>query len=66
MEKINEKLYQANIDLVDRNRLLEEDKKILQKRINDAIDILNDNTIESGKACRIAIDILKGRYIKND
>lgn len=66
MEKINERIYQANIDLVDRNRLLEEDKKILQKRMNDAIEILNDNTIEAGKACRISIDILKGRYIKND
>lgn len=66
MEKINERLYQANIDLVDRNRLLEEDKTILKKRIKDAIEILNDNTIEAGKACRISIDILKGRYVKND
>jgi len=66
MEKINERLYQANIDLVDRNRLLEEDKTILKKRIKDAIDILNDNTIEAERACRISIDILKGRYVKND
>ena len=64
MERINERLYQANIDLVDRNRLLEEDKTILTKRIQDAIEILNDNTIEAGKACRISIDILKGRYMK--
>jgi hypothetical protein len=40
MERINEQLYQANIDLVDRNKLLEEDLKKAQKRIDKAIEFI--------------------------
>lgn len=40
MDRINEHLYQANIDLVDRNKLLEEDLKKAQKRIDTAIEYI--------------------------
>lgn len=43
MERINERMYQANIELVDRNKLLEEDKKILQKNIDKAIELIELN-----------------------
>lgn len=43
MDKINEQMYQANIELVDKNKLLEEDKKILTKRMNKAIEIIERN-----------------------
>ena len=43
MEKINEKIYQANIELVDRNKLLKEDLKKTQKRIDIAIEIIERN-----------------------
>lgn len=42
MERINERMYQANIELVDRNKLLEEDKKILQRKINNAIYLITE------------------------
>lgn len=42
MDKINEQMYQANIDLVDKNKLLEEDKKILIKRINRALEYIEE------------------------
>ena len=68
MDKINEQLYRANIDLVDRNKLLEEDKKILIKRINNVteyIETLNDYRINK-KAKRNILEMLQGRYLKND
>ncbi len=43
MDRINENLYQANIELVDRNKLLEKDVSILQKRIDRAIEIIEQN-----------------------
>lgn len=55
MEKINEQLYQANIELLDRNKLLEEDVKKLEKRIDKAIELLKDNFIPE-----LAIKALKG------
>lgn len=74
MEKINEKIYQANIDLVDKNRLLEEDKKILIKRINKALEYIEEHTDELSTTLIPKIDfsykdlknILKGRYIKDE
>lgn len=42
---IDERMYQANIELVDRNKLLEEDKLILQKRINKAIEYIEEHRI---------------------
>lgn len=35
---MNEKLYKANVELVDENRILKEDKKALQRRIDKAIE----------------------------
>lgn len=50
MDKINERMYQANIELVDRNKLLEEDLKKAQKRIDKAIEIYeNKDKIEYKK-----------------
>lgn len=82
MDKINEQMYQANIELVDKNKLLEEDKKILQKRINRAIEYMEEATnsdsftvLPSGKTtdieyCIVAfkdlLKILKGRYVDNE
>lgn len=43
MDKINENLYQANIELVDRNKLLEKDVSILQERIEKAIEYIENN-----------------------
>ena len=40
MDRINEQMYQANIELVDRNKLLEKDVSILQKRIDKAIEYI--------------------------
>lgn len=40
MDKINKKIFQANIDLVDKNRVLEQDKKILTKRIKNTVEII--------------------------
>ena len=71
MEKINEHLYQANIELVDKNKLLEQDKKILTKRINKAIEYIKENEIypESSENNYVEstalLNILKGRYFKN-
>lgn len=72
MDKINEQIYQANIELVDKNKLLEEDKKILIKRINKALELLDDIifyneyiTIHS-KLIKDTKEILRGRYVIND
>lgn len=43
MDKINEQLYEANIELVDRNKLLEKDLGILQKRIDKAVEYLKEH-----------------------
>lgn len=43
MDRINEQMYQANIELVDRNKLLEKDLGILQKRIDKAIELLKEH-----------------------
>lgn len=43
MDRINENLYQANIELVDRNKLLEKDVSILQKRIERTIEYIENN-----------------------
>lgn len=62
MDRINENLYQANIELVDRNKLLEKDVSILQKRIDKAIEMIEnlmDNNLEVHKGEPI-IKVLKG------
>lgn len=74
MNKINEQMYKANIELVDKNRILEEDKKILTKRINSTIEMLEDFKINSQdvenqwavEICNIIIKSLRGRYVKDE
>lgn len=63
MDSINEKIFNANIQLQDENKVLKQDKKILQKRMDNAIEVLNDNSIEVNTACRMAVRILKGEYV---
>lgn len=62
--EINERMYQANIDLVDRNKLLEEDKRILQKRINIAIKFLEETkgSYYHDGVDEELLDILRGKY----
>lgn len=78
MDRINEQLYQANIELVDRNKLLEEDKKILIKRINRALKYIEEHSDEP-RTCVYGLpkfkvfngdieelaNILKGRYVED-
>lgn len=66
---IDERMYQANIDLVDKNKLLEEDKRILQKRLDTAIEYIENNAkinIEDSitiiKFYKELLKILKGEY----
>ena len=40
MEMMNRKIVEANIALQDKNNLLEEDKRILQSRIDKAIEYI--------------------------
>ena len=40
---MNEKLYKANIGLVDENKVLKDDKKILERRIEKAVEYINYN-----------------------
>lgn len=68
MEKINERIYQANIELVDRNKLLEEDVKKLERRINNALEYIEaafkEDEINVGNIYHSAYDeiyiLLKG------
>ena len=43
MDSINEKIYNANIQLQDENKVLKQDKKILQKRLDTAIEYMEAN-----------------------
>ncbi len=62
MDKINEQMYKSNIYLVDKNRWLEEDKKRLIKRIQTAIEMLEENKTKENEEI---IKVLKGRYMKH-
>lgn len=62
MDKINEQMYKSNILLVDKNRWLEEDKKRLIKRIQTAIEMLEENKTKENEEI---IKVLKGRYMKH-
>lgn len=62
MDKINERMYQANIELVDRNKLLEKDVSILQRRIDTAIEYIEpfyENALDYTEFKEI-LEILKG------
>lgn len=62
MDKINENLYQANIELVDRNKLLEKDVSILQNRIDKAIEYIENfiNYLPKEDKAIELLSILKG------
>ena len=68
--KINNSILQANIKLVDENKILEKDNKMLQKRIDRAIEYI-ENKNKFIKGCDVqlytdwnfVIDILKGNVI---
>lgn len=67
MDKINEQLYQANIDLVDKNTVLEEDVRILKKRINNAIEYIKRTEDKYNEGIdKEVIAILKGEVIVNE
>lgn len=42
MEKINDRIFEANILLVDENRLLKNDIKELKRKINNAIYLITE------------------------
>ena len=58
MEKINKQMYQANIDLVDKNKLLEKDIKNMQKKMDEAIEYLKEHKPVCSSA--ILMNILLG------
>lgn len=59
---MNEKLYQANVELVDENKVLKEDKKILQRRIDKAIEWIEENQYYFPRPDKLS-KILKGDKI---
>ena len=66
-EKINRNIIQANTKLVDENKLLKEDKEILQIRIKRAIKLIKETKEYFHDGIDIElIDILEGRHIENE
>lgn len=63
-DNINKNLIEANTKLVDEIRFLKKDKKMLQRRINKAIELIDLNicggSINNAKEL---LDVLKGEYI---
>lgn len=64
---MDEKLYRANVELVDKNTLLEEDVKILKRRIQHAIKFIEQTKgyYHDGIDEEL-IDILKGDVIVSE
>ena len=63
INKINESLYQANIDLVDKNKKLENEMEKLKQRLEVEIDISNGMLEAIDKAIEV---INKGLNINSD
>ena len=63
INKINESLYQANIDLVDKNKKLESEIEKLKQRLEIEIDISNGMLEAIDKAIEV---INKGLNINSD
>ena len=75
---MNKKIVEANVKLQDENKLLKEDKEILKRRIEKAIEYVEDHTenVEMNiygmppiiRAFRgntqTLLEILKGEYIE--
>lgn len=66
MDRINENLYQANIELVDRNKLLEKDVSILQKRIERALEYIEDVLEYEGKEYTNVIKETLNKMLKGE
>jgi len=64
---MDEKLYRANVELVDKNTLLEEDIKILKRRIQHAIKFIEQTKeyYHDGIDEEL-VDILKGDVIVSE
>lgn len=67
--KINSHLIQANINLQDENHFLKIDKKMLEKRIENAVEYFTVQKRKSNRAgfdieekIQKGIDILEGNY----
>ena len=79
IENINNRIIDANVKLQDENKLLKEDKEILKRRIDKAIEYVEENTNENeakfygipdykvfkGNIEQV-LKILKGEYIKEE
>lgn len=73
VNKMNGQIVDANIKLQDENKILQEDKKTLQKRIDRAIELILDKSKEykpnfrkvdlNTKDCCELLDILEGSDI---
>lgn len=60
-EKFYERMYQANIKLSDENTLLKNDVKILERRIEDAIEYMDRRDLDWGSdEHQTLMNILKG------
>ena len=74
VEKMNNQILKANLKLLDENKVLKEDKEILKRRIDKAIEYLESYNRDF-KHCKFGeapismrelgdlLDILKGDYI---
>lgn len=76
VEKMNNQILEANLKLLDENKLLKEDKEILKRRIGKAIEYIEKNTeirkstfyglpdyeVFNGYS-KDVLEILKGEYI---
>ena len=61
MDAINKKIYNANIQLLDENKKLKKEKKILQKKIINTIEFIkNTKEYYSDGVDKELIDLLKG------
>ena len=72
VKNMNKKIVEANVKLQDENKILKEDKEILQRRIERAIEYIekwqsfqhtNGTTHEELRNLK---GILKGEYIKEE
>lgn len=70
---MNKHIVEANVKLQDENKLLKEDKEILKRRIEKAINILELSAMNKGMCTQPETDtiqktllILKGEYIEEE
>ena len=62
--RVRNNIIKANIELLDENKALKEDKEILKRRIDKAIEYIDRRDIEWGsEEHNKLLNILKGEYI---